>query len=44
MKLTKVQKTTRFIVHSIGSMLLFSLISGLLPAVVIGQTYQILGI
>lgn len=43
MKLTKVQKTTRFIVYSIRNLVLLSLITGILPTFLLGQIYQILG-
>lgn len=43
MKLTKVQMTTRFIVYSLGILLLLSLITGILPTFLLGQIYQILG-
>ena len=43
MKLTKVQKTTRFIVYSIGILILLSFISGILPTILLVQIYQILG-
>lgn len=44
MKLTKVQKATRFIVYSAGSVLLISTISGILPTILLGLIYQIFGI
>ncbi len=44
MKLTKVQKATRFIVYTSRNLLLLSMISGILPALVTGQVYQILGL
>lgn len=44
MKLTKVQKVTRFIVHTIGYILLLSLITGILPAFLCGMLYQIFGL
>lgn len=42
MKLTKVQKTTRFIVYSIRNLILLSLISGILPTALLVKIYQIL--
>lgn len=44
MKLTKLQKVTRFIVYTSRDLILVSFISGILPAMVTGQVYQILGI
>lgn len=44
MKLTKVQKTTRFIVYRLADLLLLSMITGILPTVVLGLGCQILGI
>lgn len=44
MKLTKVQKATRFIVYSTGNLLLLSMITGILPTIVLGSIYQIFGI
>lgn len=44
MKLTKLQKTTRFIVYRLADLLLLSMITGILPAMVTGQVYQILGL
>ena len=43
MKLTKAQKTTRFIVYTSRDLLLLSMISGILPTVMLGLIYQILG-
>ena len=43
MKLTKVQKATRFIVYTSRDLLLLSMISGILPTVMLGLIYQILG-
>lgn len=43
MGLTKVQKTTRFTVYTLGILLLLSLITGILPTFLLGQIYQILG-
>jgi len=42
MKLTKVQKTTRFIVYKLRDLLLVSMVSGILPTLMLGQIYQIL--
>jgi len=42
-KLTKVQKTTRFIVYTIRDLTILSTISGILPAIIAGQIYQNLG-
>lgn len=44
MKLTKVQKATRFIVYSARNLLLLSMITGILPVALLGLGYQILGI
>ena len=44
MKLTKVQKVTRFIVYTSRDLLLLSMLSGILPAIVAGRVYQILGL
>ena len=44
MKLTKVQKTTRFIVYMTGKIIMLSLISGILPTFLCGMLYQILGL
>ena len=44
MKLTKVQKTTRFIIYRLGVLLLLSMITGILPMYLCGMLYQILGI
>ncbi len=43
MKLTKIQKATRFIVYTSRDLLLLSMISGILPTVMLGLIYQILG-
>lgn len=44
MKLTKVQRATRFIVYTSRNLMLLSFISGILPAYSCGMLYQILGI
>lgn len=44
MKLTKVQKTTRFIVYTARNVILLSLITGILLAIIAGPIYQILGV
>lgn len=44
MKLTKVQKTTRFIVYTIRDLTLVSTVTGILPTLTLGLVYQILGI
>lgn len=44
MKLTKVQRTTRFIVYGLGDLFMLSMISGILPTLALGLGYQILGI
>lgn len=44
MKLTKVQKATRFIVYRLSDLLLLSMITGILPTAMLGLGYQILGI
>ena len=41
MKLTKIQKTTRFLVHTAEKILLLSFLTGILPVFVAGQIYQI---
>lgn len=44
MKLTKVQKVTRFIVYRLADLLLLTTITGILPVTLLGLGYQILGI
>lgn len=44
MKLTKVQKMTRFTVYSLGILLLLSLITGILPTFLCGIVYRNLGL
>lgn len=44
MKLTKLQKATRFIIYRLGDLLLLSMITGILPIYLSGMLYQILGI
>lgn len=44
MGLTKVQKVTRFIVYISRCLILVSFISGILPAIVAGKVFQVLGI
>ena len=44
MKLTKIQKTTRFIVYTIRDLTLVSTVTGILPIYLCGMLYQILGI
>lgn len=44
MKLTKVQKATRFIVYTVGYSLMLSSITGILPVTLLGLIYQIFGI
>lgn len=43
-KLTKVQKTTRFIVYTIRNTFILSIVFGILPAIICGNIYHILGI
>jgi len=44
MKLTKVQRTTRFIVYGLGDLFMLSMITGILPTAMLGLIYQIFGI
>lgn len=44
MKLTKLQKATRFIVYTIRDLTLLSMITGILPIYACGMLYQILGL
>ncbi len=44
MNLTKVQKTIRFIVYRARDLIVLSFITGILPALMVGHIYQILGI
>ncbi len=44
MKLTKVQKATRFIVYTTRDLLITSLIIGILPTIWLGLIYLIFGI
>lgn len=43
-KLTKVQKTTRFIVYTVRNILLLGLISGIIPAIMCGLLNNLLGL
>ncbi len=44
MKLTKVQKATRFIIYRLVDLFMLSLVTGILPIYLCGMLYQIFGI